>query len=335
MRHVCRWLALAIVVASVAGCASKGYAPPPPIDPDHSEVEPFYNWPAHPNELERRLIEREFEVRRVEGAGGGVTGAQKVTLYFPADDTEVAVKWKLVPRGLDGWNNSPRKELAAYEIQKWFLDPEEYIVPTTTMQCRPMNLIRDPSIKPTVDGTNCVLFALAVWLNNVTVPDKLYDEQRFQTDARYARHMANFNVLAILIDHRDGRQGNFLVSKNEADRRVYAVDNGISFNAWIWNYFVDNWEDAHVPALPKTTVDRLRRLTDADYEKLGVIVEMRLDENGVFQQVPPGPNLNPRRGARLGEGVVQLGLTKSEIDEVRDNVEDLLEDVDDGDLAVF
>jgi hypothetical protein len=198
-----------------------------------------------------------------------------------------------------------------------------------------MELIQDKSRRPTVKGTDCLLIVLSVWLENVTVPDKFYDEQRFRTDARYAYHMANFNILAILVDHRDGRKGNFLVSKNDADRRVYAVDNGISFGSWIWNYFVDNWEDMHVPAVPKTTVDRLRRLTDRDYEKLGVVVEMRLDDKGIFRQVPPGPNLNPRRGARLGNGVIQFGLTKGEIDEVRDNVEDLLEDVDDGELAVF
>jgi hypothetical protein len=190
-------------------------------------------------------------------------------------------------------------------------------------------------LKPTVEGTNCVLFVLSAWLENVTVPDQLYDEERFRTDANYAYHLANFNVLAVLIDHRDGREGNFLVSKDEADRRVYAIDNGISFSSWIWNYFVTNWEDILVPAIPKTTVDRLRQLTDADYEKLGVVVEMRLDENGIFRQVPSGPNLSPRRGARRGEGIIQFGLTQFEIDEVRDNVEDLIEDVDEGELAVF
>lgn len=335
MRHVGRWLIPVLFAVGVAGCASKEHVAPPPFDHDNSKIDPFYNWPGHPEELERRLIEHEFIARRVEGAGGGVTGAQKATLHFPGDDTELKVKWKVVPHGLDGWNNAPRKELAAYEIQKWFLDQEDYIVPTTSIHCRPMELIRDPNLEPTVKGTNCVLFALAVWLENVTVPDELYNEQRFQTDPRYAYHMANFNVLAILIDHRDGREGNFLVSKNDADRRVYAVDNGISFGSWIWNYFVDNWEDLHVPALPRTTVERLRHVTDEDYQKLGIIVEMRLDENGVFQQVPPGANLNPRKGARLGDGVVQFGLTKSEIDEVRENVEDLLEEVDEGDLAVF
>lgn len=328
-------LFLALVVAGVGGCTTKKPVAPPPFIHDTASADPYYNWPGPPDELEHRLVEQDFEARRVVGAGGGVTGAQKATLYFPSDGTELTVKWKIVPHSLDGWNNSPRKELAAYEIQKWFLDPEDYVVPTTVVHCRPMEKIRDKSIEPTIEGTNCVLFVLSVWLKNVTVPDRLYDERRFQTDAHYAYHMANFNVLAVLIDHRDGRKGNFLVSKNDRDRRVYSVDNGISFNSWIWNYFVTNWEDLRVPAVPQTTIDRLRRLTDEDYEKLGVVVEMRLDGEGIFHQVPPGPNLDPSEGARFEHGVIQFGLTSSEIDEVRENVDELLEDVDEGEVAVF
>jgi hypothetical protein len=328
-------LILTLVAACIAGCAAGEPVALPDLTERTAPADPFYNWPGRPDEIERRLTEQDFDARQVVDAGGGVTGAQKATLYFPSDDMELKVKWKVVPPSLDGWNNSPRKELAAYEIQKWFLEPEEYVVPTTVVHCRPMAKIRDPRLKPTVEGTNCVLFVLSAWLENVTVPDQLYDEERFRTDANYAYHLANFNVLAVLIDHRDGREGNFLVSKDEADRRVYAIDNGISFSSWIWNYFVTNWEDILVPAIPKTTVDRLRQLTDADYEKLGVVVEMRLDENGIFRQVPSGPNLSPRRGARRGEGIIQFGLTQFEIDEVRDNVEDLIEDVDEGELAVF
>lgn len=335
MKLVGRWLLYVLFAACVTGCASTELVVPPAFDREDVKIDPFYNWPGPPEELEQRLTRDEFEARKVEGAGGGVTGAQKATLYFPADDVELKVKWKIVPQDLDGWNNSPRKEVAAYHIQKWFLDQEDYVVPTTTLHCRPMRLMRDRSVKPTVKGTNCVLFALAVWLENVTVPDELYDEDRFRTDRRYAYHMANFNTLAVLIDHRDGRKGNFLVSTDEKDRRVYTVDNGISFDTWVWNYFVANWETLRVPAIPKTTVDRLRRLTDEDYEKLGVIVEMRLDDNGVFQQVPSGPPLNPRQGARLGEGIVQFGLKKKEIDDVRKHVDDLLEAVDKGEIGVF
>jgi hypothetical protein len=334
MKCVKSRLILSLMTACIAGCAATEPVEAPSFTRPAS-ADPFYNWPGHPHEIERRLTQEDFEARRVEDAGAGVTGAEKVTLAFDSDGTEMKVKWKVVPSSLDGWNNSPRKELAAYQIQKWFLDPEDYVVPTTVVICRPMEKIRVRRFKPTVDGTNCVLFVLSAWLENVTVPDELYDAERFRTDAPYAYHLANFNTLAVLIDHRDGRAGNFLVSKDDEDRRVYAVDNGISFNAWIWNYFVTNWEDMRVPAVPKTTIDRLRRLRDEDYERLGVLVEMRLDENGIFRQVPPGPNLDPGKGAQLRDGIVQFGLTRLEIHEVRDNVEDLLEDVDEGEIAVF
>jgi len=327
-------LAFVLTTACLAGCASKDMVELPRHSRPASE-DPFYNWPGHPDELERRLTQESFEAHRVVDAGAGVTGAQKATLIFDSDDTELKVKWKVVPPSLDGWNNSPRKELAAYEIQKWFLDPEDYVVPTTVVHCRPVEKIRVLDVEPTVEGTKCVLFVLSVWLEEVTVPDELYHEERFQNDPAYAYHLANFNTLAVISDHRDGRDGNFLVSKRDEDRRVYAVDNGISFSSWIWNYFVTNWDDMRVPAIPQTTVDRLRGLQREDYEKLGVIVELRLDENGIFHQVPPGPNLDPGRGARLRDGIVQFGLTRYEIREVRDNVEDLLEDVDEGEIAVF
>ena len=55
-------------------------------------------------------------------AGKGTTGAEKAKLYVPAIDREIVVKWKEMPRpDLDGNNNSPRRELAAYAIQRLVL----------------------------------------------------------------------------------------------------------------------------------------------------------------------------------------------------------------------
>lgn len=270
-----------------------------------------------------------------EDAGGGVTGAKKASLEFP-DGISIEVKWKDFPRGLDGWNNSPRKEIAAYQIQKWFLDPEHYVVPTTVARCVDVDEIRGLAAVATLDKSRCVLVTLAVWLQNVTVPDKLYDEERFLSSPDYAFHMANFNILTTLIDHRDGRKGNFLSAKSGDVPRVYAADNGISFSTWIWNYFVRNWEDIRVPALPRPSVERLRGISAQDYASLAVLLEMRLDESGMLRTVEdPGPPIDPDEGARWRGGVLQLGLTQSEIDEVRENVEEILEAVDGGELAQF
>jgi hypothetical protein len=314
--------------------------PLPPAPPESLAAakagDPSYNWPVSPDEALRRLANDHFEIRAVKGAGGGVTGAKKLDLQF-ADGLQLSAKWKKAPSGLDGWNNAPRKELAAYDIQKWFLDPADYVVPTSVVRCIPLAEYRkqEPNASPSVAGTDCELGILSLWMNNVTVVKPLYEEHRFETDGVYAYHMANFNLLTYLIDHRDGRAGNFLVSKKDADRRVFAVDNGISFRALVYNYFVPNWNDIEVPALRRAAVDRLRKVTFDDVRRLGIGTELRLASDGVFHVAEAGPNLNPKRGVRQKEGVVQFGLTDGEMDLVAKKIEKLLNDIDEGDIALF
>ena len=56
---------------------------------------------------------------------------------------------------------------------------------------------------------------------------------------------------------------------------------------------------------------------------------------GSGSPVAPGRNLDPDKGARLKDGVVQFGLTEEEIDDLGERIEDLLEDVDEDDVALF
>jgi hypothetical protein len=271
-------------------------------------------------------------------AGGGVTGARKIALRSPDLGRQFLAKWKEAPRRFESWNNSPRRELAAYEVQKLFLDPEDFVVPPSVMRCAPLDeyqAVIDPAAEPTVPGSRCVLGNLSLWMENVTVPKVLYDEKRFATDPNYAARMADFNLLTFLIDHNDGRRGNFLVSKDEADRRVFAIDNGISFDAWIWNYFVKNWNDLRVPALRKKSVDRLREVKPHQVEALAVLAELRLMPNGLLEPVEHGPPMSGKRGARFGRGVVQFGLMADEVDDVMEQIEEVLDAVDDGEMPVF
>lgn len=288
--------------------------------------------------LERLLAYEEIGIRSESPVGEGVTGAFKDVVFFPAHDVEITVKWRPVPDGdADGWNNSPRKEIAAYTIQKWFLDPADYVVPTLAARCIPLDQYRKrhPEARASIAGTRCVLVVAAIWLENVRVPKTLYDARRFSEDPVYAYHLANFNLLARLIDHRDGRRGNILVSVDPANPRVFAVDNGIAFGPKMYNVFVRNWDEIRVPALPKKSIDRLRRVTAADLESLGVLLEMHADAGGVLQHVPAGTNLAPFKGSRGGRGSIQLGLTRAEIDGVGERLRDVLERVDAGKLAVF
>jgi len=334
-------LALAVVATSAVACtAVRG------DDPDARALVRLAaaarppagsNWPLPPSKLEHDFVHHHFKVLSHEPIGAGVTGAVKEKVRVSAHGDEFSVKWKRMPRGADGWNNAPRKEIAAYEIQKWFLDPQDYVVPTTMLRCTPLARFRavEADAEPTLPGTRCVLGTVTAWLEDVTVPGELYDEDRFFREPSYAYHMVSFNLLAYLIDHRDGRRGNFLVAKDEDNRRVYAVDNGIAFGAWLFNYFVRNWNDIRVPALRREAVERLRRIGPAELDALGVLVEMRADAAGVLQPVEPAANLDPERGARVAPGRLQLGLTRDEIEDVAERLEELLEDVDEGEIAVY
>lgn len=290
------------------------------------------NWPMPPSELERRFATEDFRILEVKGAGGGVTGASKLLLEYP-DGKTLKVKWKSVPdKSADGWNNSPRKELAAYQVQRWIVDENDFIVPTAAPHCIPLADYAPiaAEAKPSLPGSNCVLGILAVWMNDVTAPEEFWDEKRFASDPLYAHYMADFNVLTYLIEHRDGRRGNLLLSSDPADPRAFAVDNGIAFNPFPWNPLVINWHKFRVPWVRRATIDKLRHVTKAQLNALGVVGELALDGNGVFKVVPAGGNLDDDKGVRRKDGRVQFGLTEDEIEDLEDRIESLIKDVDKG-----
>jgi hypothetical protein len=329
-------LALALACASSLGPAHRSpvhFAETP--SPHGAEL--FPNWPAPPDQVYELLSTGTPEIRETHGAGGGTTGAMKFTLYFPEADVQMDVKWKDVPRDLDGFNNSPRKELAAYAIQRIFLTPEDYVVPTTVVRCARLETYhkRVGRASPTIKGTTCVLGTLSVWMQDVTVPDVLYDEQRFLSDPQYAYFMSNLNLFTYLVDHRDGRSGNFLVSKDDSRRQVFAVDNGISFGPWVFNYFVPNWTKLRVPAVRKEAIDRLRAIHREDLDFLAVVAQLEIDDEGVLRTAPPGAPLDPDDGAVARDGTVQFGLTTSEIDDVYERIQALIRAVDEGRVPVF
>ena len=302
------------------------------------EVAPATHWPAPPAEVEKLLAEASFEILSVRGDVGGVTGVRKLELAFQPSGQKFAAKWKAAPQGdADGWNNTPRKELAAYVIQKWFLDPSDYVVPTVAVRCIDFATYAPLSASPkaNIPGTRCVTGGLVVWITEVTVPDLLYDEARFQAEPLYARHLADFNLLTYLIEHEDGRQGNFLVSENESERRIFSIDNGVAFGARVKNWFVRNWDEIRVPALRAETIARLRRIGPADLAALGVLVELRADSAGILRPVPRTANADPERGTRVSDGWLQLGLDDGEIEDLEERLEELLEDIDSGKIATF
>ena len=69
------------------------------------------------------------------------------------------VKLRRSEPGAEDFNNRPRYDLAAYELQKLFLDPAEYVVPPTALRMMPLAELRphSPEAKPTFKGSEDVL----------------------------------------------------------------------------------------------------------------------------------------------------------------------------------
>ena len=63
------------------------------------------------------------------------------------DGPPFRVKLRKAEPGADDFNNVPRYDLAAYELQKLFLDPPEYVVPPTSLRMLPSRNSRN--IRPT------------------------------------------------------------------------------------------------------------------------------------------------------------------------------------------
>ena len=338
--RISRALLCSGLLAGVAACVT-GSAPTGPVSYAFNEEtitprvhdEPFPNWPVNPEVAEENLATARAEVLDVAWPGGG--RHRRVRLHLEDPERQAIFKWKEAPReGMDGIDNAPRKEVAAYRLQQLFLEPEDYVVPTTVVRCVAVDRI--PGGEPTLPGSRCVFGMVAVWLGNVTVPDDLYDPIRFERDVSYAYHIANLNLFTYLFEHQNARKENFIVSIDEERRQVFSVDNATSMNRWPWyNWFVRNWDRVRVPALRRESVERLGSLVREDLEGLAVLQQFERDAQGLYPEVPSGAPLDPEVGVRVRDGVVQFGLTRAEIDAIHARIGALLEDVQAGKVALF
>jgi hypothetical protein len=341
---VARRIAAAIILLSLAtSCARQPPAAPAADATLRALPEPRHvrssALPLPAAEVMRLIASEPFTLHDVKRAAAGVMGVSKATAHFPKEHLDLQVKWAPAPpTTVDEWNASPRKELAAFAVQRWFLEPDDWVVPPTTMRCLATTTLPHDhgEPKPTIEGTRCVLGLVAAWLQHVKPTDVVYDADRFVTDRRYAEHLADLNLLTYLIEHRDGRSGNFLVSEDPTEGRTWAVDNGISFGNLVWNYFVMNWDVLRVPALRRTSIERLRRIGPADVDALLVVQELRPNAKGLLvSRTPPGAAIDTSIGARVRDGRVQLGLSRSEADAVGARLKDLLARVDAGEVKTF
>jgi hypothetical protein len=285
--------------------------------------------------IEERLQHAPVEVLTREQARPSIAGDRSQRVSLAGEGGLVWAKWKPVARSAEGFNNEPRYDLAAYQLQKLYLDEPHFVVPPVALRAMDLASYRQivPGGEATFRGISSVLFTLSYWVQSVTNLEP-YNAARFEADPVYAMHWANVNILTHIIDHKDSNVGNILISEDPSNPRVFAVDNDVAFRARDADVG-SNWKRLHVRRLPKASIDRLRAVTLQDLEAtLGVLVEFKV-ENGLLHPVEVGENLNAGRGVRVTRERVQFGLTSREIQDVHRKITDLLGQVDAGRITTF
>jgi hypothetical protein len=350
---MCREAVIVLLLAALTvGCRTPPEAPPPsgPVPPVSSpshlcrdpdlEDDDFCLPVGRVEALMRSGRDRVVAVRVAES---GFSRPRRLRVSIAGEDDGdplvFRLKWKPAPSGGAGFNNVPSREIAAYAAQRLFLDPDEYVVPPTIARCIDVEVHAQVvgREEATLEGTRCVFGLLAYWLENVT-PEDARDFERFETGPAYRRSLAHLNMLTYLIDQRDSRAANFLVSTDPDRPRVFAIDNGLAFggfkNPFTYSPFMKDWGKLQVSRLPNASVDRLRAVTRADLDGLLVVAQFE-NRDGLLVEVPPGEPLDEEKEFRVQGETVQLGLNRKQIDAIEKRIRKLLERVDAGEIKVF
>ena len=294
------------------------------------------NIPHPVTELEQRLESRPFTIVEAKQSRPLKEDISLRTDVRFDDGMLMRIKIRRATPGANEFNNQPRYEQAAYELQKLFLDPDDYVVPPTAIRPLPLEMIKPyaRAARPTFPGTADVFAVVQFWLANVEAKKEPYDAGRFASNKDYARHIANLNVLTYLIRHGDANYGNVLSSSDQSNPRMFVVDNGIAFASPDSDRGVF-WRVIHVPAIPAATVERLRRMDRATMERALVVVGQWERQGEHLVAVPLGAPFNASLGVRRRAPAIQMGLTRREVGEVDKRRLRLLEMVSSGELKTF
>lgn len=291
------------------------------------------------DELEQLLAGR-LEILGVADTPSGMQGAKILTLraHGRSGESVLRAKWRAQSSG--GLINEPRKELAAYAVQKLFLDASERVVPATVAHCFPTAEYRrfDREAESFLPGVDCVLGFLSYWLEDARTVDGarragwlgpgsgVWDRQRFERDDGYRESVSNSNLLTYLIDHGDAHEEQFVLQATPHGLRAFVVDNSIAFRS-IKNPLLvvrQDWSELQVPALSPKSIARLRALALDEFARLGNVAELAL-ENGTLVHTSPARRMPSDGTTMTWDGKrLRIGLTRGEIQLVAARTRDLL-----------
>jgi hypothetical protein len=288
-----------------------------------------------PREIEALLRAPDLEIEHGEQTASGRQNARLLTLV--ANDagqrTRFRAKWRALStaHGL----NDPRKEIIAYEVQKLFLPPEDFVVPPAVTYCLDLDAYKrrvDARAAETFPRTHCVFGTLSYWLENAKTSGTVLDREQFKLDPLYRRTLADTNLLLFLTSNGDTHQDQFVSVMGQGGRRVYFVDFTISLSTYRnpTLSFDEDWSNLHVPLVP-ANLERLRRLSNAELERLTVVEQYERTGNRLFRREPTrSSEPHPDVGLWWSHEQLRIGMTAKELDLVRERSSELLRRVDSG-----
>jgi hypothetical protein len=283
-----------------------------------------------------------LQILGMDDPPGGLQGAKILTLRGSAGGRSVTFRVRWRAQSTADVINEPRKELAAYAVQKLFLNDEELVAPPTAAYCFSLAAYRRfaPDEKASFRGVDCVLGFATYWLEGVKTVSSaredgwvgnsdstLWDPRLFERDPMYRASISKCNLLTHLINHGDAHGGQLLLEQTPRGLRAYVVDNSVAFLS-IKNpvmLFREDWSQLLVPWLPQGSIARLQSLNRQDLAQLGVVQELELRDRRLLPRKPNSTAYPNDAGAIRWSGTrLRIGLTDSEIDLVSSRIRELL-----------
>lgn len=337
------WLApLAALLGALAGCSKHVplAAPAAPLT-QPTRLCSEHEGAAHCRAAARveRLLDGDLEILSMADTPSGSQGAKLLTVRAKPSGVVLRIKWR--PQSSADLINEPRKELAAYAVQRLFLHDDELVAPPTVAHCFPLAAYRAyvPGALGSFDSVECVLGFASLWLEDVQSVsgarkagllgpgDGIWDQRLFEENALYRSSVSKANLLTYLINHGDAHTEQFVIERAPGGLRAYVVDSSIAFLS-IKNPMLllrQDWSNIQVPKLPAPAVERLAKLGEDDYAQLSCAALLVRREQRLEPEARSGGACAPDDSAMSWQGEqLRIGLTKLEIALVRTRVTTLL-----------